>query len=61
MSFLKMSYFMLQLNTNVKTGDTFSLFITYVTGDGPGVVWLDPEQTAGKISYILMVHKSIQT
>ncbi|VDI48594.1 aminopeptidase B [Mytilus galloprovincialis] len=37
-----------KLNTNVKTGDTFSLFITYVTGDGPGVVWLDPEQTAGK-------------
>lgn len=32
----------------MKTGDIFSLVITYITGDGPGVVWLDPEQTAGK-------------
>lgn len=37
-----------KLNTTMKTGDTFSLVISYVTGDGPGVVWLDPEQTAGK-------------
>lgn len=42
------SELLVKLGITVKTGDIFSLVITYITGDGPGVVWLDPEQTAGK-------------
>ena len=43
----------------MKTADKFSLVITYVTGDGPGVVWLDPEQTAGMdpIDHIRVLEK----
>ena len=38
----------LHIPMECQAGDEFEVEISYTAGDGPGICWLEPAQTAGK-------------